>query len=219
MAAHYDDFSTYINGDLAGQGNWSKGTGNIEAYSGGTYVSSIDGYDYKKPLDPGYDINSIIHFYANLVLTTYTYAGWRYPPFTRFGLSKNPTIDDLGCGIYIQPYGEKFDIWCGAITATSENMDYLGRYAYNIGSMTTIEFVHNFETRRFEYIRCLNPNFYFEDKQGSNVGGSPNYWHIVEIRGAWENYQHWYNIFTEVVGAAPTARHRFTGGIQHRALH
>jgi len=154
-----ETFESYTTGDLAGQGGWIKDSGLISVSTGGTYADvTSNSYGYRRPLGGECPNDATMFFYGEF----YFYGGFYYPEII-FGLAdERPTPQ--GAGVIIQAAGPNIYIRCGALPTPTNNVLYYG--AYDNTKITVVEYVHDGETGKFEYLNFTNPDLSFGEKSG-----------------------------------------------------
>jgi len=192
----YDDFTGYTTGDIDGQGGWTKVNGLWSVITGGDYAWTKTTNDYYKEITE-YGAISKIRFIMNI---KFQINYWYYSP--QFSMGVTEVACGAGCGLGFKPSGTNLDIWSGIMPGVTATGEYLGRFPFYSQLNTYIEWVHNCNTGRFEYIGMTNPNVFFEDTQGYAFVNNPKYWSLDDLQRHSYQETQIYDISTDYVATA-----------------
>ena len=167
-----DDFTGYPNGDLDGQGStgvWHRDTD----YADTIFVNDAGDYVYSTGSGTTiyYNTASIIKpkVYMKVVFSLETTNASFAAGFCDVPIDPPLNYDiHTGFSIYFYPSSIELkyihnNIWGSDIL--------LGDCA--AGTEITVEFVHNYETELFEYLKCELVGYHATDIQGSNISNIP----------------------------------------------
>lgn len=207
MTSFKEDFN-YPDGDLNGQGGWSGSTsfkvGSNVAYN--NYVPSATQIA-QKDMDIGNP--DIIEFSALIGTSNNHFADTlfllRYSPSLYIGLGMRATGHLWGsCNIYV--IDNAVDVLVANVGSVVEGVLYPISFSFD-------RILKKYTSITFDGVE-------YGERSAPNVSAGA----ILKMVLAWSSNTnvtsgYWDDIDIGPPTAAPTARHRFTGGIQHRALH